>query len=476
MKNVLYSLFLPVAALAFTTGSTLAQPNIVVVLTDDQGYGEMGRHGHPFLETPNMDRLHDESVRLTDFSVSPTCAPTRAALMTGMQELNSGVTHTLMPRRLMNREITTLPQVLSDAGYATAHFGKWHLGQSEGYRPDQRGFDSSLTVPDDNQRSHYDPELLRNGEIISSKGYRTDIFFDEAMRWIEEQGNGDEPFFCYLATYNAHGPLVVPEKYAMPYEDQGEKLANYYGMLGNLDWNLGRLLDRLDTLDLSKDTLIVFMNDNGGTFGVDTYNAGMRGCKGTIWRGGTRAFSFWRWPQIFEPRNEDTLTGHVDVLPTLAEIGGTKLSEQLKNRIEGVSFAGLLADPNSELPDRMLFQHSSRWENGFVDAHRYVNCGIRWRKWHLLQSGTCSLGCDGECKVFRKAVAEDRLLYTEYPNINYAQTPRGKWMLYNLESDPSQDREVGADHPEIVQQMASAYEQWWKKVRPLLINEVGYSE
>ena len=247
-------------------------------------------------------------------------------------------------------------------------------------------------------------------------------------------------------------------------------------MLANLDWNLGRLLDRLDALKLSEDTLVVFMNDNGGTFGVDTYNAGMRGCKGTIWRGGTRAFSFWRWPDVFNPRDEDALTGHVDVLPTLADLAGAKLSEELENRIEGDSLAKRLSDPDSELPDRMLFQHSSRWENGFADAHRHVNSGIRWRKWHLLQSGTCGLGCDGECKVFRKAVAGDKLLYTKYPDRNYAQTPRGKWMLYNLESDPGQDRDVGAEHPEILQQMATAYEQWWEKVRPLMINEVGFAE
>jgi len=415
-------------------------------------------------------------VRLTDFSVSPTCAPTRAALMTGMQELNSGVTHTLMPRRLMNREMTTLPQILSEAGYATALFGKWHLGQSDGYRPDQRGFDSSLTVPEDNQRSHYDPELSLNGEPVSSQGYRTDIFFDEAMGWIEARASDEAPFFCYLATYSAHGPLVVPEKYAAPYQTQAGQYANYYGMLANLDWNLGRLLDRLDALQLEEDTLIVFMNDNGGTFGVDTYNAGMRGCKGTIWRGGTRAFSFWRWPGTLEPRDESILTGHVDVLPTLAELTGTRLPESLASKIEGVSLAKRLFDSESTLPDRMLFQHSSRWENGFADDHRHVNCGIRWQKWQLLQSGTCGLGCNGECRVFRKAAAGEKLLYTRYPERHYAQTPRGQWMLYDLTSDPGQDRNVAGEYPEIAQRMAAAYEQWWEKVRPLLINEQAGSK
>ncbi len=157
---MLFVVGLCAAALGEETGARSNQPNIVLLLSDDQGYGDMGRHGHPILKTPNMDRLHDESVRMTDFSVSPTCAPTRAALMTGMQEFNSGVTHTLLPRLLMNPTVTTLPQMLSEAGYATALFGKWHLGQQEGYRPEQRGFHSALTVDGDNQRSHYDPELL----------------------------------------------------------------------------------------------------------------------------------------------------------------------------------------------------------------------------------------------------------------------------------------------------------------------------
>ena len=304
-------------SLAATPTPEAKRPNILLLVSDDQGYGDMGRHGHPFLKTPHMDRLHDESIRMTDFSVSPTCAPTRAALMTGMQEFNSGVTHTLVPRRQMNRSITTLPQFLKNAGYATGLFGKWHLSQEEGYRPDQRGFDVGLTVPKDNQRSHYDPELHRNGIPVSTKGYRTDIFFDSAMQWIEEQG--DQPFFCYLPTYNAHGPLIAPEKYVAPYRGQvaDEKLANFFGMLANLDENIGRMTAHLEELGIADNTIVVFINDNGGTAGVDTYNAGMRGVKGTVWRGGTRAFCFWRWPEQWKPRDETKPVSYTHLtLPT----------------------------------------------------------------------------------------------------------------------------------------------------------------
>lgn len=446
-----------------------ATPNIILLLSDDQGYGDIGRHGHPVLKTPHFDRLHDESVRLTDFSVSPTCAPTRAALLTGMQEFNSGVTHTLLPRRNMNTEVATLPQLFSAAGYKTGLFGKWHLGQQEGYRPEQRGFDIALTVPEDNQRSHYDPDLLLNGEPETSMGYRTDIFYDRAMDWISE--NKDEPFFCYIPTYNAHNPTIVPDQFTAPYLDKvDEKAAQYLGMISNLDWNLGRLLEHLDQLELTENTLLIYMNDNGGTFGVDTYNAGMRGCKGTIWRGGTRAFSFWRWPGHLNPRDEDTLSGHVDVLPTLVDLAGGELSKELADQIEGISLAERLRSPNATLPDRMLFQHVSRWSNGLVDQHKYVNASIRWKSWHLLRSGTVD-ECEGECRVYRKAINGDRMLYTENKGFHYAQTSTEKWSLFHIPNDPSESHDLAETNPEVVNRMSVAYDRWWEKVRPALINE-----
>ncbi len=451
--------------------SAAERPNIVVLLSDDQGYGDVGRHGHPFLKTPNMDLLYDQSVRLTDFSVSPTCSPTRAALMTGMQELNSGVTHTLLPRRLMNRAVTTLPQVLGQAGYNTAMFGKWHLGLADGYRPHQRGFDTALTVPGDHQKSHYDPQLEFNGAPVSIKGYRTDIFFDQAMDWIA--GSKGKPFFLYIPTFNAHSPLIVPDEYAAPYRKHvDEKTANYFGMLANLDENLGRLLAHLETLGLADNTLVVFMSDNGGTFGVDTYNAGMRGVKGTVWRGGTRALSFWRWPGHLEPRDEAVMTGHIDLLPTLADIAGAKLPEAVAGSIEGISLADRLENPASILPDRMLFQHSTRWGDGLADEHRHVNASVRWGDWHLLRSGPCELDdCMGSCRVFRAAEAGGPMLYTQQPGEHYRQTVRGRWSLYRLSTDAGEDHDLAGDYPEVVAQMGEAYEAWWTKVRPSLINE-----
>ncbi len=473
--NIFLSLVLALAFACLQSSATAAwdKPNIVFLLTDDQGYGDMGAHGHPILKTPNMDRLHAESVRMTDFSVSSSCSPTRAALMTGMQECNSGVTHTSHSRRMPDIRLTLLPGILRDAGYATGLFGKWHLGHKGEYRAENRGFDLALTCPEDSQAFHYDPELLRNGKPETGKGYRTDIFYNEAMRWISERADNKEPFFCYIPTYNAHKPVIVPDKYSAPYRGKvNEDTANFFGMLANLDENIGRLLDFLDESGLEKDTVVLFMNDNGGTLGIDTYNAGMRGNKGTIWRGGTRAFSFWRWPGTWAARDDDALSAHVDVLPTFAALAGATVPSAQAERLEGISLAARLGDPQAPWPDRMLFQQVTRWGHGMADAHKYVNAGVRWRNWNLLRSGRCEPECNGQCALYRKAIGEQEpLAYTRRPLFNYAHTPRDKWMLFHLPTDPAQENNLAESYPKIAARMAEAYDTWWDKVRPLMINE-----
>ena len=259
--------------------AALTRPNIILILTDDQGYGDVGRHGNPVLETPHMDRLFDESVRFGDFCVSPSCSPSRCALMTGMHEFWSGVTHTIQGRNTMSLEATTLADVLRGAGYATGIFGKWHLGHQGAFRPEKRGFDYSLTTVEDTQRSHFDPVLLRNGVEESHSGFRTDILFREAIRFIE--ANQDNPFFCYIPTYSPHKPLVAPEEFMARYKGRvSDDEAAFFAMLANIDENIGRLMGRVGELGLDDNTLIILMNDNGATCGVDLWNANMRGCKG----------------------------------------------------------------------------------------------------------------------------------------------------------------------------------------------------
>ena len=186
--------------------SNSTQPNIILVLTDDQGYGAIGRHGHPLLKTPHMDQLYDESVRFDNFYVSPSCSPTRAALLTGMHEFRSGVTHTINPRVHLNRNAILLPQLLKSAGYRTGFIGKWHLGQKEGYSPGDRGFDFSSTTKRWNM-AEFDPVIIRNGMETQHEGFRENVYFDEAMAFMEE--SGDQPFFCYLATYSATLTLMI---------------------------------------------------------------------------------------------------------------------------------------------------------------------------------------------------------------------------------------------------------------------------
>ena len=272
MKRVLPALICVLGA--FVVQGVAVRPNIILILTDDQGYGDLGRHGHPMLKTPHLDRLRDESVRFDNFYVSPSCSPTRAALLTGMHEFRNGVTHTQQPREHLHRDAVILPQLLQKSGYRTAFIGKWHLGGGKGYAPHHRGFEwtvSNVGGP----RVHFDPVMIRNGKRRPGNGYREDLFVDEAMTFIDEQTKNQEPgtktpFFCYLATYSPHTPLAAPEKFIAPFRDKvDEEKATYLGMVANIDMNVGRLLKFLKDRDLEHNTIVVFMNDNGQTKGLD---------------------------------------------------------------------------------------------------------------------------------------------------------------------------------------------------------------
>src|SRR5437016_1478535 len=265
-----------------------ARPNIVFILTDDQGYGDLSCHGNPVLKTPNLDRLHAEGVRFTDFHVSPTCSPTRAALMTGRHEFKSGVTHTINERERLSLKATTIAQVLKSAGYTTGIFGKWHLGDEADRWPDKRGFDEMFihggggigqTFPgscgDAPGNTYFDPAILHNGRFEKTTGYCTDVFFRQALKWIDAQRKGRGPFFAYIPLNAAHAPLQVPDKYFKRYEGKApENTAKFYGMIENLDDNFAILLKRLKNWGIEDNTLLIFLTDNGGTFGVNVYNAG----------------------------------------------------------------------------------------------------------------------------------------------------------------------------------------------------------
>ena len=429
------------------------RPNIVFVLTDDQGYGDLSCNGNPILKTPNIDRLHHEGVRFSDFHVSPTCSPTRSALMTGRHEFRNGITHTILERERMTLKATTLAQVLKSAGYTTAIFGKWHLGDEDEYQPDRRGFDEVFvhgaggigqTYPgscgDAPGNTYFSPAIKHNGRFEKTDGYCTDVFFGQATKWIASV-KGKKPFYAYIATNVPHGPLQVRPEDEARYADkvQDKNAAKFFGMLANLDDNVGRLLAKLAEWGIERDTLFVFMNDNGGTAGCKIFNAGMRGQKGTAWLGGTRASSLWRWPAALKPATVDKLCAHIDFFPTLAEIAGAKLDDEVKAQVEGRSLVPLLTDANAAWPDRVLFTHLGRWPKGAAPATgKYTTCSVRNPRWHLVSAG--------------KGVEKD-------------------WQLYDVKADIGEQTDVAAQNPDLVKQLDAAYEKWWGLVQPQLVNE-----
>ena len=280
-RRVVIAAFLMTAAAsasgAGVQNTTARRPNVVLINTDDQGYGDLGCHGNPVLKTPHLDRLYSQSVRLTNFHVDPTCSPTRAALMTGRYSTRTGVWHTVMGRHMPRTDNIMMPQVFADNGYRTAIFGKWHLGDSYPYRPHDRGFHFALThggggigqIPDFWGNDYFDDTYFHNDLPKKFDGYCTDIFFHEAMEFIDARQT--QPFFVYLSTNAPHSPYRVLESYAKQYEEAvggDAQLAKFYGMIANLDQNVGRLLRQLDQLNLTRDTLVIFMTDNGTSRGA----------------------------------------------------------------------------------------------------------------------------------------------------------------------------------------------------------------
>ena len=455
------------------------KPNIVFILTDDQGYGDVEKHGHPLLKTPNLDALHDQSVRFEQFYVSPSCSPTRAALLTGMHEFRNGVTHTTQPREHLNKDAVILPQLLKSAGYRAGFVGKWHLGGEGEYAPEKRGFEwSSTNVGGPNV--HFDPVIVRNRKRESRKGYREDLFFEEAMAFMDECK--DAPFFCYLATYSPHAPLAAPEEFVAPFRGKVDKEeAAYLGMVANLDYNLGRLMKYLQARKLEDNTILIFMNDNGQTHGLDVFNAGMRGSKCTIWQGGSRAISFWKWAGKWPPHKVQNLTAHLDVLPTLCDFAGATIPPQLSAKLEGFSLRPLLesTQPIEWNEDRLLFHHVGRWPSGMAAAHKHAMASVQTGDLLLVRSRPCD---DPACKTYSSQCTTLRFVeagataatYTKTgAQFHWGVTPPGRWSLFNLKNDLTCQKDLAAEKPELTSKLAESYDKWWDTLYPTMIQRGG---
>jgi len=314
-------------------------PNVVLILTDDQGYGDLSCHGNPVLKTPYLDKLHDESVRLVDFHVAPMCTPTRSELLTGTAALRNGACCACSGRTFTRRGLPTMPEIFARSGYRTAIFGKWHLGDNYPHRPEDRGFQRTVyhlgwgitSTPDYFNNDYFDDFFRTDGALKHFPGYCTDVWFNQAMQWIEERRKAGEPFFVYLSTNAPHGPFFAPEEYKEPYKHLDRDTAGFFAMVANIDHNVARLDEMLEATGLRENTLLIFMTDNGGTGGIKVYNAGMRGAKASLYEGGHRVPCFIRWPRggLRAPGDVGAMVHVTDLLPTLVDLCGLKsLSEK----------------------------------------------------------------------------------------------------------------------------------------------------
>jgi len=403
------------------------KPNVVIVFTDDQGYGDLGCHGNKVIRTPFLDAFHSKSIRLTNFHVAPTCAPSRAGLMTGHYCNSTGVWHTIMGRSLLRRDEVTMADVFASGGYRTGIFGKWHLGDNYPFRPQDRGFGEVLVhggggvgqTPDYWGNDYFDDTYFHNGVPEKQTGYCTDVFFDAAMKFIEADRN--RPFLCYIPTNAAHGPFLVAEKYRKMYEGkENVPHAAFYGMITNIDENWARLEGKLKALGIEENTILIFMTDNGtaaGFRGGKGFNGGLRGTKGSEYDGGHRVPCFVRWPAggLGGGRDIGRLAANVDVLPTLIDLCGLKEPPGVK--FDGASLAPLLKGQAAAWPDRTLVVDSQRVEHP-----------QKWRK---------------------SAVMTDR-----WRLVNGRE-------LHDMDADRGQKRNVADAHPDVVKRLRAAYEKWW---------------
>jgi arylsulfatase A-like enzyme len=410
------------------------KPNVIIVITDDQGYGDLACHGNPVIKTPRLDKFHDEAVRLTDFHVGPTCAPTRSGLMTGRYCNRTGVWHTIGGCSILRENEVTLAEVFSQNGYETAMFGKWHLGDAYPSRPHDKGFDHSVyhggggvgQTPDYWGNDYFDDTYFVNGEPERFSGYCTDVWYQEAIRFIRRQK--DNPFLCYISTNAPHSPFNVPLEYYDQYMDENipEFQKRFYGMISNADHNFGLLREELKKLKIENNTILIFMTDNGTAAGYRTvgetvygFNAGMRGTKGSEYEGGHRVPFFIRYPggSIGGGRDVSMLTAHIDVLPTLAALCDLDLPDLA---LDGRDISAVLTGRSSSVQRDYIITDSQRLQEP-----------VKWRK---------------------SSVMKDK-----WRLINGKE-------LYFITSDPGQESDLAGKYPERVREMRGYYNEWWSSV------------
>jgi len=423
-------IILGVLFFGFFTGNaqkSVKRPNVIIVLSDDQGYADYSCHGNPVLMTPVIDRISRENISFSNFHVAPYCTPSRGQLMSGLDALHNKAATVGTGRDMMRRDIVTMPEIFKQNGYHTGIFGKWHLGDNYPDRPMDRGFEKciwfkgwGLLSEAEYDNDYYKTRYLDSIQPVQSDEYCTDLWFDQAMQWMGQMADSKQPFFAYIPTNAPHGPFYAPKADYAFYRDKvpDSSTAQFFGMLRNIDFNMGRLEKWLDEKKLKDNTIIIFMNDNGGTGGVNFYNAGMRGKKGENYDGGHRAACIMRWPgaHFGAPRTIGYASEIQDLLPTFIDMLNLKVKGSA--HFDGESLKPVLTAKERGKDRMFVVQYG-----GGVQPTKYFSCVV-WNSWRLVGSDE----------------------------------------LYNISSDSGQQHNVAARYPEVFHKMKTYYDSWWDKV------------
>lgn len=411
-----------------TFNTSIDPPNLLLILVDDMGYGDLSSAGNPHVKTPNLDTLAANSVSFKHFYVSPVCAPTRASLLTGRYPQKSGVYSVTNGYESMAPEATTLGELLQPIGYKTGLFGKWHLGEYYPMTPQAQGFDEFIGFRTGHHADYFDPILEHNGKYQAYQGYITDLLAEEAFAFME---NTESPFFCYLSLNAPHTPLLIDSSYYTNFLEKGlnERTARVYGMMENIDENVGKLLDQLEQIDKLRETIVIFMSDNGPISGWRVpqekmrYNAGLRDQKFTIYEGGIRTQCFWHWPEQWGAKIvQEQLAAHIDLVPTFLDIIFKDNSQMEQLELDGLSLLPVLG--NKEIPDFL--------RNRFI-----------FQNYHLSTLGVPAPFPGGIALQWPFKMAEDSL-------------------LFQLSQDPAEGLNRAIEYPEVLQTLREAYLDWWQ--------------
>lgn len=441
--------------LSFEAQNTYAQkrPNILLIMTDDQGVGDIGLHNNDVLKTPHMDAIAKQGAEFKQFIVNFNCSPTRASMLTGRDNYRTGVVGVTETSPLMKSSEITIAKLLSDAGYSTGIFGKWHLGDSYPMRPSDKGFQETLIhkgggigqASDPPGNSYFNPILEHNNVRKVFEGYCDDIFADATLSFIDK--NKDKPFFAYYATNLPHFPLTVSDKWADPFRKMGlhELNARTYGMVANVDANIGRLLAKLKELGIEDNTIVIFMSDNGprtkrtkNDLYPDRYSMNLRGTKTSVYENGIRSPFFIKWPAVIPQGVKFTnLAAHIDVMPTLLEACNVPVPQGLK--LDGLSLMPLLSAKVKNLPEREIFIQGHAGSEPF----KYFHFTVRGQRYKLISPTDDPYG-----DIIRPTDADVKKMIANLE-------------LYDIEKDSSEINNIARQHPEIVKSMLTKYENWF---------------